>query len=898
MLAIGEGDGLAIVETAKYYPCRSDIRSVNDAVLRLAARDDGRRDAIARIVIHRVQAAMALVCEPIDQKRSPLSRDEVIARHRSIVAAWLFSCNGHRRCSLDRLCPAPGAQGLAATRDGSVSADCAEGQKDIGMSRIVDNPANLIAALDRGESLPAHWYTDPAITDKEIHRIFRKSWNYIGPLSELAEPGDYVTGQAGEIPVVVVRNDKGLAGFVNVCRHRRHLVMKGRGNATVMQCKYHAWAYDLEGVLKGVPRSAAEPGFRLENYPLLPVRVEALGPFVFVNLDRDAPALAACFGGVLDIVADSGIDLASLQLHSREDWEARANWKTMLENYLECYHCPVAHPGFSAAIDVLPENYDLTAYGWFLSQRGMVRPSALEGRSAARIYDVAGAVAQAQYHLLWPNLTININPGFPNLSIDVWMPNGPNRTKGFSEQYFAPGVSEEFARELIVFNREVGEEDDILTDAVQQGLLGGLPDRGRFLVNSEHLAIHFQKLVVEALSGEPIRPRPHAAGAEAVSRTVPLVADASAAPDSERNATVALEVFKTEPESEIITSFYLRRLDGKPLDPWEPGQFLPIRVRVPGEEQPALRTYTISTTPNPDHYRLSIRRGEDNALVSRFLQAHAKPGFRIEALRPRGKFVLDPLSERPVVMLSGGVGLTPMIAMAGQIVAEGERTGRFRPLTFIHGTANGRVHAFAEHVRALAARHPAMTVHVRYSRPDAADRLGVTHDGEGHVTLDVLKEVLPFGDYDFYLCGPPGFMQSLYDGLAGFGVRPERLHCESFATGAALRVELLPAPRTAPGATIEGAVTVRFAKSAIIAEWSRDKGTLLEFAEAQGLAPAFGCRSGICGTCTTRLAGGAVEYVEEPLAARGAGEVLLCCAIPSREAGQRAGGDPALVLDL
>ncbi|MGH7109373.1 MAG: MFS transporter [Stellaceae bacterium] len=238
------------------------------------------------------------------------------------------------------------------------------------------------------------------------------------------------------------------------------------------------------------------------------------------------------------------------------------------------------------------------------------------------------------------------------------------------------------------------------------------------------------------------------------------------------------------------------------------------------------------------------------------------------------------------------------IAMAGQIVAEGERTGRFRPLTFIHGTANGRVHAFAEHVRALAARHPAMTVHVRYSRPDAADRLGVTHDGEGHVTLDVLKEVLPFGDYDFYLCGPPGFMQSLYDGLAGFGVRPEQIHCESFATGAALRVELLPAPRTAPGATIEGAVTVRFAKSAITAEWSRDKGTLLEFAEAQGLAPAFGCRSGICGTCATRLAGGAVEYVEEPLAARGAGEVLLCCAIPSREAGQRAGGDPALVLDL
>ncbi|HJU17106.1 MAG TPA: SRPBCC family protein [Stellaceae bacterium] len=761
------------------------------------------------------------------------------------------------------------------------------------MSRTVDTPADLIAALDRGESLPAHWYTDPAITEEEIRRIFRRSWNYIGPLSELAEPGDYVTGTAGEVPVVVVRNDGGLAGFVNVCRHRRHLVMKGRGNAAVLQCKYHAWAYDLQGCLKGAPRSAAEPGFRLENYPLLPVRAEALGPFVFVNLDRDAPSLASCFGEVLDIIADSGIDLATLKLHSREDWEARANWKAMLENYLECYHCPVAHPSFSAAIDVRPENYDLTAHGWFLLQRGHVRPSALEGKSAVRIYDVSGEVAQSQYHLLWPNITININPGFPNLSIDVWMPDGPNRTKGFSEQYFAPGVSEEFAQELIAFNKEVGEEDDVLTDAVQRGLLGGIPDQGRFLTNSEHLVVHFQKLVVEALSGEHVRPRPYAAEA-AVSRTIPVVDDASAVPDSERNAIVALEVFKTEPESEIITSFYLRRVDGKPLDPWEAGQFLPIRVTIPGEKQPVLRTYTLSLAPNPDHYRLSIRRGDGDALVSRFLHANAKPGFRIEAMRPRGKFVLDRASTRPVVLLSGGVGLTPMIAMANHIVAEGERTGRFRPLYFIHGTTSGRTHAFAGPVRELAARHPAMKVHVRYSRPDAADRLGVAYDGAGHVTLDVVKEVLPFGDYDFYLCGPAGFMQSLYDGLVGLGVRRERIHFESFATGAALRVEPAPTAQAAVGARIDGTVAVRFARSAITAEWSRDKGTLLELAEAQGLSPAFGCRSGICGTCATRITGGAVEYIEEPLAPRAEGQVLLCCSIPSLE----AGGETALVLDL
>ena len=769
------------------------------------------------------------------------------------------------------------------------------------MSQLIDNPAVLLAALDRGESLPARWYTDPSITEAEIRQIFRKSWNYIGPLAELSNPGDYVTGSAGEVPVVVIRNETGLAGFVNVCRHRRHLVMKGRGNAKVMQCMYHAWTYDLAGRLKGAPRSASEPGFRLENYPLLPVRAEAFGPFVFVNLDRDAPPVEAYFGEVLDIVAGSGIDFSTLELHSREDWASGSNWKTMLENYLECYHCAVAHPGFSAAIDVRPENYNLTAHGWFLSQLGQVRQSALEGKTAVKIYDARGEVAQSQYHVLWPNMTININPGFPNLSVDVWMPDGPGRTKGFSEQYFGRGVTEEFARELIAFNKEVGAEDDVLTDAVQRGLVGGMPDLGRFLVNSEHLVIHFQKLVVNALSGERAALYPNApvaAAAAPVTRTVPAVADASAVPDSERNAYFGLEVFKTEPESEIITSFYLRRVDGRKLQPWQPGQFLPIRVAIPGQAKPVLRTYTISTMPNPDYYRLSIRRGDADALVSRFLHDNATAGFRIEAMMPRGKFVLARSSERPIVFLSGGVGITPMIAMAGYVVQEGQQSGKFHPVHFIHGTSNGKVHAFGAHLRELAAKHPAMKLHVCYSQPGSGDELGSTHDAEGHVTIDLLKQVLPFGDYDFYLCGPPGFMQSLYDGLIGLGVRREQIYYESFATRTALKLEPKPEPVAPAGRMAGGTVAIRFAKSAITADWSREKGTLLEFAESVGLAPAFGCRSGICGTCVTRIESGAVEYVEEPLAPHAEGEILLCCSVPSSAARQHAGAEPAIIVDL
>lgn len=369
------------------------------------------------------------------------------------------------------------------------------------MQLLCQKKDELLAGLDRGEAIPAHFYTDPAITAEEIEKIFRKSWQYIGPAQKLAKIGDFITGYVGEIPVVVIRNENGLEGFINVCRHRRHEVMKGCGNAKIMQCAYHAWTYDIKGDLKAAPRADREPNFDKSDYPLLSIKVDTLGPWVFANADENCDSLESFYGPVLDIIADSGLDLNSLELWERTEWQARANWKTMLENYLECYHCAVAHPGFSAAIDVDQDSYKLTSHQWFLSQVGHVRESALEGKTRIKIYDAAGSIKQAQYHLLWPNFTVNINPGFPNLSIDVWMPLGPNEAKGFSEQYFAPGVDKKWAQDLIDFNTEVGEEDDILTNSVQRGLIGGVPSVGRFLTNSEHLCIEFQKLIVKALYG-------------------------------------------------------------------------------------------------------------------------------------------------------------------------------------------------------------------------------------------------------------------------------------------------------------------------------------------------------------------------------------------------------------
>ena len=364
------------------------------------------------------------------------------------------------------------------------------------------------------------------------------------------------------------------------------------------------------------------------------------------------------------------------------------------------------------------------------------------------------------------------------------------------------------------------------------------------------------------------------------------------AAERERNLHRAYEVFDIRPESESILSFYLRRADGGPLAPHEPGQFLPIRVTVPGQAEPAVRTYTLSDAPNGRHYRLSVKR--EDGLVSSHLHDRLEIGDRLEAMAPRGKFVLDRSSERPVVMVSAGVGITPMVAMAQALIDEGRRTGSFRRVHFIHGARDGRSLAFAGQIRTLAAAHDGLRTHVRLSRPGAGDRLGVTHDSEGHVDLALLQELLPLDDYEVYLCGPPAFMQSLYDGLTGLGLRDERIHFESFGPATVMK-----RGRSDATAANGAPVTVAFSESGVQAEWRPETGTLLDLAESAGLAPAFSCRSGVCGTCATRMSCGQADYLEEPVAPHGDDEVLICCATPRPPSGaESCGAHQGVVLAL
>ncbi len=366
-----------------------------------------------------------------------------------------------------------------------------------------------------------------------------------------------------------------------------------------------------------------------------------------------------------------------------------------------------------------------------------------------------------------------------------------------------------------------------------------------------------------------------------------------------RNYTVT----QVEPESDTITSFYLEPEDGEHIHCHKAGQFLPIEIQPPGADAPLQRTYTISNAPNGAYYRLSIKRepakqpDHSPGVSSNYFHDHVKVGSTIRALSPRGKFTLDETSTRPVVFVSAGVGITPMISMLEKLASDSKGCGCSRPVWFIHGAQNSKVQAFQDHVRALTQDWPCAQAHFRHSRPSKGDVSGADYDSVGRVDIELIKSLLPFDDYEFYLCGPQAFLKSLYDELISLDIAHERIHYEFFGPGTSLHHER---PGNITLITDElsnhAPVAVKFARSGIEATWDPSKGTLLELAEAEGLQPAYSCRSGICQTCSTKVISGGVAYVEPPMTTPPEGEALICCGFP--RAGKGDEEDEVIIIDL
>lgn len=352
-----------------------------------------------------------------------------------------------------------------------------------------------MATLADGRTIPFDWYSDPAVLRLEQERIFRRAWQYAGRADQVAETGSFFTCDAGGVPVVVVRDSENrLRAFLNVCRHRGSLVCEGEGKRETLQCPYHAWTYGLDGSLRAAPRSDREPGFDKESLGLLPVRVDSWGPFVFVNPDAGAAPLADTLGELPQLVAAAGLDLDNLRFLERASSEYQANWKVCTENFLECYHCQVAHPNFSKVVDVSADAYVLEQSPTFSTQYGPVRES-WKGD-----FDPRGPIERGQFHFLWPNMTINVMPGHPNISIGPIVPTGPERTSRFLDYFVGPDVEDAWIGEMLAFDDQVGAEDTVLVERVQRGLRSGLVDHGRLMGESEQLIAHFQRLLLDALS--------------------------------------------------------------------------------------------------------------------------------------------------------------------------------------------------------------------------------------------------------------------------------------------------------------------------------------------------------------------------------------------------------------
>ena len=343
-------------------------------------------------------------------------------------------------------------------------------------------------------TLPWSWYADPEVLRREDERIFARAWQYVGHTGEVAENGSFFASTAGQIPIVVTRaRDGELRAFLNICRHRGHVVATGSGARASLQCPYHAWTYDLDGTLRAAPRSDREPGFDSGELGLAAIKVEAWGPLVFVNPDSDAPPLADALGDMPAQLAEL-LDIDALVFRFRSESSLETNWKVSCENFLECYHCAVAHPGFSAAVDVSPDAYRLESSGLVSSQFGPVRD---DGDN----FLAGGEVPRSQFHFLWPNFGLNVFPGHPNLSCGPMLPAGPETTARFLDYFFAPDVDAAWMEELIAFDGQVGAEDRGLVEGVQRGIRTGLLPDGRLLSESEQLVVHFQRLCAEALAG-------------------------------------------------------------------------------------------------------------------------------------------------------------------------------------------------------------------------------------------------------------------------------------------------------------------------------------------------------------------------------------------------------------
>jgi ferredoxin-NADP reductase len=348
-----------------------------------------------------------------------------------------------------------------------------------------------------------------------------------------------------------------------------------------------------------------------------------------------------------------------------------------------------------------------------------------------------------------------------------------------------------------------------------------------------------------------------------------------------RKFTVAKKIT----ECEDICAFYLKPHDGRPLSAFKPGQYLTFQLDLPGRDKPLIRCYSLSDSPHQkDYYRVTIKKEKappdkpdvPHGAGSSYFADVVKEGDILNVKAPTGHFFLDMTKTNPVVLIAGGVGITPMLSMANAIAASGSK----RETWFFFGVRNQREHIHKAELEKLAAENENIHLHVCYSRPNPDEVKGRDYQHEGRVSIELLKELLPSNNFEFYLCGNGAFMKSISDGLEAWGVPDKDVYFEAFGPATVKKKAAVPTPAET---THLAKINVTFGRSGKTIRWEPSVGNLLEFARSQGVKIDSGCCAGSCGSCVVAIKSGDVDYLKKPDAQPDAGTCLTCVCRPKND---------------
>jgi ferredoxin-NADP reductase/MOSC domain-containing protein YiiM len=353
---------------------------------------------------------------------------------------------------------------------------------------------------------------------------------------------------------------------------------------------------------------------------------------------------------------------------------------------------------------------------------------------------------------------------------------------------------------------------------------------------------------------------------------------ASAGPPPAWPGFRSMRVKEVKHETVDVISIYLENPDEAPLPMGLAGQFLVVRVRTAPGQASLLRNYSISGMPGPSTYRISVKH-EVSGTVSSYLHGQVQAGSLLEVSAPRGNFTLNS-GDGPIVLLSAGIGATPVLAMLHALCLETSR----REVWWIYGARNRAEHPFANESRELLEALANGRSHIVYSKPASEDNPGLDYDSVGHVDTPLIERLGVSRDSDFYLCGPPSFLNQLTKGLAAWGVSLARIHAELFESQAPITPGITRSsrpPAHPPAGTPGNGPQISFTRSGLTVAWDPRFPNLLELAEACDIPVQWSCRAGVCHTCECALIGGSVEYQPEPLEPPAVGDVLICCSKPT-----------------